>query len=183
MRFSAPPPVNPPVFADDPDALPSGDVVLLPFADGHLFSLRFGGSFEAFLSLDGKRVAGAAAEGSPQERRLSIWVHRHLAALNRILGERYGLVGVVNDTRVQLRDIVELEEDPAQQRFLDHSAVRRVLSGSPLNLPPFAALGEIGSAAELNQRARAMFAAGARVEVRVEDDGHVILRRHLQISR
>jgi hypothetical protein len=176
MQFSAPPDVPIPVFDDDDDALPTGDVVVLPFMEGAPFTLRFGGSYESFLCLAGERLVEPTTLPG---RHLLIWTHRLLAPLYRVLGDRHGLCGVVLDGAVQLRDIVDLDT----QRFLDHSAVRRVLGGTALDLPPFAALGEIGSAAELMSRARAMFAAGASLEVRVEDDGHVAARRRLRVAR
>jgi hypothetical protein len=67
--------------------------------------------------------------------------------------------------------------------FLDHGAVRRTLESVGSKTAPFSILGALSTRADIEKRARATYAPGTRIEVRVEDGGRVISRRQMRVGR
>lgn len=161
---------------DDADAeLPEEELLALPVPAGREVGLRFASPYEAFLTLDGKRVLTHETQA---ERRLHLWLGRRLPALYSALESRYGLWAVLQEREVVVLDMADLDEGT----FLDHARVRRALGQARVSLPSLAVLGSVTTKGELLARLRGVYAAGAAVEVRAEDVGRVTSRRRVVVG-
>jgi hypothetical protein len=162
---------------DDGDApLPDSELVALPAPSGRAVTLQFASPWEAYLCLDGRRVVEHAAH---DERRLLEWLHRRLPALHRALDLERGLRATLTDDGVCALDVVDLDSG----EFLDHVRVRQTLGGAGVQLPGFAILGAVATKAELRDRLRGMYASGAALELRAEEAGRTVSRRHFRLGR
>jgi hypothetical protein len=162
---------------DDEDApLTDGDVVAAPITAGARVTLRFVSPFEPWLTLGGARVR---ADNGGDARALWLWLGRRHAALWRALELARGLRATLA-AGVIVTDVVELDGGVA----VDHGTLRTSLEGANVKWPAFAALGTaMGSRAELAMRARALYAAGTWLDLRIEDGQRVRGRRRLRVGR
>jgi cytidylate kinase len=165
-----------PVFDDDDAPLPIADLVALPAVAGREVTLQFASPFEAYLTLDGRRLS---EHHDDDERRLLTWLGRRTPELMRALDLDLAIRAVLTDAGVVVTDAVQMET----QTFLDHARLRQRLSSAHVELPTFAVLGAVPNKAELMQRLRGMFAAGTSVEVRVEEERQAKTRRVVHVGR
>jgi hypothetical protein len=172
-----------PPYDDDDAPLPEGEVVALPVPTGRAWQLSFPSPFETYLLLDGRRVR---VDEGPDTRALLVWVSRRIPALWRALEERRVVLGTFVDGEVHALDVCE-PGDPNDEgsitRFLDHGAVRATLEPAGTKTAAFSLLGSLGTRADIERRARATYAPGTRIEVRVEDAGRVVSRREMRVGR
>jgi hypothetical protein len=97
-------------------------------------------------------------------------------ALDVERGVRATLVGA----QMIVTDLVSLADGAA----VDHGGLMSVLEGARVKTPTFAVLGSsMPTRAELLARARALYAAGTPLDVRVEEQGRVLARRTLRVGR
>lgn len=177
-----------PVLDDENAPLPDGEVVALPLPSGTRTTLRFPSPFELVLTLAGRRVTAA---DTPAARALLLWSSRRLPALWRALGERTVLLAAHAEGAIVVTDLVALEVEShadddrpmTRARFLDHGELRERLEPCAVQLAHFSLLGAVGTKAELERRVRGNWAPGTQVEVRVEDEGHIVSRRRLRVGR
>ena len=177
-----------PTLDDEHASLPEGEMVALPLPSGTRVMLRFPSPFELYLTLGARRVT---EDDSPAARDLLLWASRGLPALWRALGERTVLLAAHVDGAVVVTDVAELERDldadgdePVYRTsYLDHGALRERLEPCSVQLARFSLLGAVGTKAELERRVRASYAPGTLVEVRVEEQGHIVSRRRLRVGR
>lgn len=163
---------------DNDDApLPDGEVVVLPLPVGRPLQLSFPSPYEPYLLLDGRRVR---LDEGPDTRALLIWSSRRTAPLWRALEEGRALLGTLVDGEVLAHDVCVLEETPV---FEDHTSLRARLEPASQQVAPFSLLGSLGTRADIDRRVRALYAPGTRIEVRVEDGGRVVSRRHTKVGR
>jgi hypothetical protein len=163
---------------DDDDApLPEGEVVALPLPSGRPFQLSFPSPYEPYLLLDGRRVR---QDEGPDTRALLIWSARRTPALWRALEEQRVLLGTLVDGEALAHDVCEREEPHA---FDDHASLRARLEPAGQKMPAFSLLGPLATRTDIERRARAIYAPGTHIELRVEDGGHVISRRRMKVGR
>jgi hypothetical protein len=166
-----------PMWDDDDAPLPDGDVVASPMPAGARVTLRFASPFEPWLTLAGARVH---ADHGGETRALWLWFGRRQAALWRALDVARGLRATLSTGSVVVTDVVDLEDGAA----VDHGSLMASLEGARVKWPAFAVLGaSMGSRPELAARARALYAAGTQLDVRVEDGQRVRGRRRLRVGR
>ena len=166
-----------PVWDQDDAPLPDGDVVASPVPVGPRLTLRFLSAFEPWLSLAGRRIT---ADDGAESRAVLLWFGRRQATLWRALDVDHGLRATLAQGQVIVTDVIGLDDGVA----LDHGAVMGALELARVRWPAFAVLGaSIGSRAELAARARALYAAGTQLDVRVEEGGRVRARRLLRVGR
>jgi hypothetical protein len=163
-------------FDADDAPWPEGELTALAVPAGPEVSLQFPSPFEPFLVLDGARVV---EDRGPATRRLLLWLGRRMPALWRALDERFALRGVLGASGVVVHDFIDLQSGA----LADHGLMRERLEQAQVQMPPFAVLGGVSTKNELVQRARSMFAAGAVIEVRVEEAGIVLSRRRVRLER
>lgn len=171
-----PPSIPEPTYDEGDNSTGEGDLVVCPVPKGRRVTLAFAGPYEAFLTLDDQRVTEHTDRTT---RRLLTWQARHLPALYRALEHRVGLAGVLDEDGVVVCDAIDLERGA----FFDHVRLRQLMAPVRARLPAFALVEGVSSRAELSQRLRSMFAAGAFVEVRTEEAGRALSRRRLQVGR
>lgn len=163
---------------DDEEApLPEGEVVALPLPSGRPFQLSFPSQYESYLLLDGRRVR---RDEGPDTRALLIWSARRTPALWRALEEYRVLLGTLVDGEAIAHDVCDREEP---LRFDDHASLRARLEPAGQKMPAFSLLGPLSTRADIERRARAIYAPGTHIELRVEDGGHVISRRRIKVGR
>ena len=177
--------IDPPVDEDEAP-LPDGEVVALPLQVGRPFQLSFPSAYEPYLLLDGRRVR---LDEGPDTRALLIWCARRTAPLWRALEDRRVLLGTLVEGDVLAHDVCELDEDSVDAEaadaysFDDHTAMRARLEPAGQKMAPFSLLGPLGTRADIDRRVRAVYAPGTRIEIRVEDGGHVVSRRRMKVGR
>jgi hypothetical protein len=166
-----------PAWDDDDAPLPEGDVVASPMPVGGRVTLRFASAFEPWLTLGGARIR---ADVGGDARTLLLWFGRRQAALWRALDAERGLRATLSGGAVVVTDVVDLAGGVA----VDHGSLMATLEGARIKWPAFAVLGSsMGSRAELATRARALYAAGTQLDVRIEDAHRVRGRRRLRVGR
>jgi hypothetical protein len=166
-----------PAWDDDDAPLPDGDVVASPLPTGARVTLRFASPFEPWLTLGGVRVC---ADTGGEARVLWLWLGRRQATLWRALDIERGLRATLSAGTLVVTDVVDLQDGVA----VDHGSLMAALDGARVRWPAFAVLGSsMGSRAELSARARALYAAGTHLDVRVEDGQRVRGRRRLRVGR
>jgi hypothetical protein len=166
---------EPDVESDDVP-LPEGEVVSAALPSGMALSLRFASAYEAWLSLDGRRVV---EDASAEDRLALMWLQRRMTSLYRALDLHRGLRGRLTSAGVIVTDLVTLDDGVAA----DHGTLASVLEAAQVRTLDFAALGAAGSRSDLIGRVRGLYAAGTPVEVRVEDQHRVIARRRWRVGR
>ena len=164
-----------PAYTDDEQPLADDELLALPVPSGKEVTLRFPSAYEAFLTLEGRRVL---EHKTAEERCLQLWLGRRLPALHAALEQRYGMLAVLSGKELVVLDVADLDEGT----FLDHARVRRALGQAKVSLPPLAVLGSVSNRGELLTRLRGVYAAGSAVEVRAEDAGRVTSRRRLVVA-
>jgi hypothetical protein len=156
---------------------PEGDVVIIPVGSGLAVTLSFAAPFEPLLTLDGVQLHGAAMSNDGH-RQLALWLARHMPALWRALGDRLSVRGTLTaDGHVVVSDVLD-----AQANSIDHVQLQERLQHAGVLMPAFAVLG-VAQRDDVIDRARALFASGTPLELRVEGDGRVLHRERLRIDR
>mgnify|MGYP000374133690 CR=1 FL=1 len=163
-------------YVDDDELLP-GELVVFPVHQSRVLQIRFVAPWEPGVLLDGERVT---VDDGGLARQALMFVHGHLLALHRLLGDDKGAFAYLDgDGQGVITDVVDLQSGER----MDHTQLRNQVGAESMTLPPFAVLGRPSSKAELAQRTRAMFATGTVLEVRGEDDGKVLQRRLFEVGR
>ncbi|MCP4498431.1 MAG: hypothetical protein GY822_00490 [Deltaproteobacteria bacterium] len=167
----------PPYAAHDDDDLIRGEVVLFPCRQSRQVELFFKAAWEPRVLFDGVPIR---KDNRRSSREILFWIHANLPALHRILGQKLGLIGTLDDNgHVIVTALVDLQSGDRKS----HGVLRREIGSEGLRLPAFALLGRPSSKAELQQRARAMYATGTMLELRGEEEENVIDCRILEVGR
>jgi hypothetical protein len=157
-------------------AWPPGEVIIVPVGSGPPVTVSFAAPFEPSLTMDGLQIPGQTPMDG--QRALQSWLARHLPALWRCLGTTLSLRGTLTvDGQVVVSDVLD-----DQANCLDHLHLIEKLQHSGVVMPAFAVLGTVAHD-DLADRARALFASGTPLEVRVEGGGRVLHRERLRIDR